>query len=350
MALDRRLSIAPMMDWTDRHCRAFHRTLTRRALLYTEMLTADAVIHGDRQRLLGFSQLEHPLALQLGGADAAKMAEAARIGAGFGYDEINLNIGCPSDRVQAGRFGACLMREPALVAALWCAAQEAAGDVPVTIKSRIGVDDQDPRAALFALVDACAQAGCRTFIVHARKAWLSGLSPKENRDAPPLDYQLVRALKRARPELDIILNGGLRDLDHALAEAASTPAPSVAFGDTSPAGGGGMIALDGVMLGRAAYQNPAVLLEADARVFGASPPARTRAAAVEAHLEYLARELAAGTPLHAMTRHMLGLFNGQPGGRAWRRVLSERGVRAGAGIEVVRAALAEVSEATARAA
>jgi len=205
-----------MMDWTDRHCRAFHRALTRRALLYTEMLTADALIHGDRERLLGFSGIEHPLALQLGGSDPAKIAEAARIAADFGYDEINLNIGCPSDRVQAGRFGACLMREPELVTALWAAAQNAAPDVPVTIKCRIGVDEQAPREALFALVDRAAAEGCRTFIVHARKAWLSGLSPRENRDVPPLDYDLVRALKRERPKLEIILNGGLRDLDHAI--------------------------------------------------------------------------------------------------------------------------------------
>jgi tRNA-dihydrouridine synthase A len=327
-----------MMDWTDRHCRAFHRALTRRALLYTEMLTADAVIHGNRDRLLGFDPVEHPVALQLGGSDVAKLGEAARIGAAFGYDEINLNIGCPSDRVQAGRFGACLMREPELVAALWSAAQAAAPQIPVTIKSRIGVDDQAPRDALFALVDACAHAGCRTFIVHARKAWLEGLSPKQNRDVPPLDYDLVRALKRERPGLEIILNGGLRDLDHALAEMGR--APDGALGP----------ALDGVMLGRAAYHNPAILLEADARVFDAPPPARSRVEAVEAHLAYVAYKLEEGVPLHAMTRHMLGLFNAQPGGRRWRRVLSERATRPGAGIDVVRDALAEIARAPARAA
>lgn len=311
-----------MMDWTDRHCRAFHRALTHRALLYTEMVTADAVIHGDQARLLGFSEIEPPLALQLGGSNPDKTAKAARIGAAFGYDEINLNIGCPSDRVQAGRFGACLMREPDLVASLWSAAQDAAPAIPVTIKCRIGVDDQEPREALFALVDACAQAGCRSFIVHARKAWLEGLSPKENRDVPPLDYDLVRALKRARPQLEIILNGGLRDLDHALAEGEG---------------------VDGVMLGRAAYQNPALLLEVDARAFGVQGPARDRQDAVEAHLPYIEARLREGVSLHAMTRHMLGLFNGVPGGRRWRRVLSERGVRAGAGVEVVRAALAEIA-------
>ncbi len=313
-----------MMDWTDRHCRAFHRELTRGALLYTEMLTADAIIHGDRERLLGFSKEEHPVALQLGGSDPEKMGAAARIGAAFGYDEINLNIGCPSDRVQSGRFGACLMREPDLVARLWRATQEAAPDVPVTIKSRIGVDDQTPREALFALVDACAKEGCTSFTVHARKAWLSGLSPKENRDVPPLDYDLVRELKRERPHLEIILNGGLHDLDHALAESAG---------------------LDGAMLGRAAYQNPAVLLDVDARVFGRLSPHQTREAAVEAYIPYIERNLAAGVALHAMTRHMLGLFASRPGGRLWRRVLSEHGVRAGAGVEVVREALAQVSQA-----
>jgi tRNA-dihydrouridine synthase A len=318
-----------MMDWTDRHCRAFHRVLTRRALLYTEMLTTDAIIHGDRERLLGHSNMEHPVALQLGGSDPAKMAQAARIGAVFGYDEINLNIGCPSDRVQSGRFGACLMREPDLVAKIWHAAQEAVPDVPVTIKSRIGVDDQEPREALFALVDACAREGCTSFTVHARKAWLSGLSPKENRDVPPLDYDLVRELKRERPELEIILNGGLRDLDHALTE---------------------LDGLDGVMLGRAAYQTPATLLDVDPRVFGAAAPSASREAAVDAHIPYLERQLAAGAPLHAMTRHMLGLFNARPGGRLWRRVLSEQGVKAGAGVDVVRAALAAVTQAHAQAA
>jgi tRNA-dihydrouridine synthase A len=317
------------MDWTDRHCRAFHRTLTRGALLYTEMITLDAIIHGDRARLLGFDPIEHPVALQLGGSDPVKMGEAARIGAAVGYDEINLNIGCPSDRVQAGRFGACLMREPDLVAQLWTAAQAAAPDIPVTIKSRIGVDEQEPREALFALVDAGARAGCRTVIVHARKAWLEGLSPKENREIPPLDYELVRALKRERPQLEIILNGGLTDLDHALHEGAE---------------------LDGVMLGRAAYQNPAVLLDVDARVFNATPPTASRAEAVEAHIPYIARKLKEGAPLHALTRHMLGLFSAQPGGRTWRRILSERAVRPGAGVEVVRDALDAVVRAPARAA
>ncbi len=308
-----------MMDWTDRHCRAFHRRLTVRALLYTEMVTADAVLRGDRERLIGFSEIEHPVALQLGGSDSGKLAQAARISAAFGYDEINLNVGCPSDRVQSGRFGACLMREPDLVAALWGAMQSAAPDIPVTIKCRLGVDDQEPRDALFALVDAAAREGCRTFIVHARKAWLEGLSPKENREIPPLDYDLVRMLKSERPLIEIILNGGLRDLEHARAASEG---------------------VDGVMLGRAAYQTPACLLDVDRRVFDVSPPSQSREAAVESYLPYMERELARGVPLHAMARHMLGLFNGRPGGRRWRRVLSEGAPRKGAGLEVVRAALA----------
>ncbi len=327
--INRRFSVAPMMDWTDRHCRSFHRVLTKRALLYTEMLTADAVIHGDRERLLGFDASEHPVALQLGGSDPAKMAEAARIGAEFGYVEINLNIGCPSDRVQAGRFGACLMREPDLVASLWSAAQEAAPNTPVTIKSRIGVDEQEPRDALYALVDASARAGCRSFVVHARKAWLDGLSPKENRDIPPLDYELVRQLKRDRPELEVILNGGLKDIDHAVTE---------------------MDGLDGAMLGRAAYQTPALLLDVDTRVFNAAAPSLARVEAVEHFIPYIEARLAEGVHLHAITRHMLGLFHAQPGGRLWRRVLSERAVRPGAGVDVVRAALAEVTQAAALAA
>jgi len=312
-----------MMDWTDRHCRAFHRVLTARALLYTEMVTADAVLHGDRARLIGFDAREHPVALQLGGSEPAKLAHAAATGAAEGYDEINLNVGCPSDRVQAGRFGACLMREPALVADLWRAMQDAAPATPVTIKCRIGVDDQDPRDALFGFVDAVAAAGCRTFIVHARKAWLEGLSPKENREIPPLDYALVRELKQARPDLEIILNGGLKDMAHAREEGAG---------------------LDGVMLGRAAYQAPANLLEADTAFFGAPATHASAQAAVAAYLPYIEAQRARGTPLHAMTRHMLGLFNGRPGGRRWRRHLSENATRKGAGPEVVRDALAHVTQ------
>ncbi len=311
-----------MMDWTDRHCRAFHRALTRRALLYTEMVTADAVIHGDRGRLIGYSALEHPVALQLGGAEPDKLAAAARIGADFGYDEINLNVGCPSDRVQSGRFGACLMREPALVADLYAAMQDAAPDIPVTIKCRIGVDEQEPQEALFDLVDRVGARGCATFIVHARKAWLEGLSPKENRELPPLDYALVRKLKLERPALNIILNGGLESLAHARAE---------------------MDGVDGVMLGRAAYKTPFELLRVDSAFFGAPDPVATAADAVVAYLPYIEARLREGSHLHAMTRHMLGLFHGRPGGRLWRRVLSEEGVRAGAGVEVVEKALAQVT-------
>ncbi|MGE0830893.1 MAG: tRNA dihydrouridine(20/20a) synthase DusA [Hyphomonadaceae bacterium] len=318
-----RFCIAPMMDWTDRHCRAFHRVLSRRALLYTEMATADAVAHGDRVRLIGFGGHEHPVALQLGGSEPGKLALAATIGAQMGYDEINLNVGCPSDRVQAGRFGACLMREPRLVASLWQAMQEAAGDIPVTLKCRLGVDEQSLEEGLFELVDKAAAAGCRIFIVHARKAWLQGLSPKENRETPPLDYACVRALKRARPELTIVLNGGLRDLDHAIVE------------------GGG---LDGVMLGRAAYKHPALLLNVDSSMFGEADPCVDVHDAIEKFIPYMEHQMAMGAPLKAMTRHLLGAFNGRPGGRSWRRMLSQ--AAPGAGVEIVSTALAAVSRGT----
>ena len=318
------LSVAPMMDWTDRHCRAFHRTLTRRTRLYTEMVTAPAVLHGDRERLLGFSPAEHPVALQLGGAEPARLAEAARIGVDFGYDEVNLNVGCPSDRVQSGRFGACLMREPELVAECM-AAMIAAVSVPVTLKCRIGVDDQDPEESLFTLVDACAAAGVRHVIVHARKAWLQGLSPKENREVPPLDHPLVYRLKALRPELEVVLNGGVADLDGALEHLAH---------------------VDGVMLGRAAYHDPGLLGEADRRVYGEGGGVDAHEA-VQAHRPYLASQLARGVPLAAMTRHMLGLFAGRPGARSWRRILTTGAVRPGAGLEVLDAALEAV---TARAA
>ncbi|WPZ34823.1 tRNA dihydrouridine(20/20a) synthase DusA [Thalassobaculum sp. OXR-137] len=300
--LDRRFTVAPMMDWTDRHCRVFHRLLTRRAVLYTEMVTADAVRFGDRSRLLGYSAQEHPLALQLGGSEPEAMAEAARIAEDWGYAEVNINVGCPSDRVQSGRFGACLMREPETVGRV-VAAMRAAVSIPVTVKCRIGVDDQDPETALDALVDRVVDAGCTTIIVHARKAWLQGLSPKENRDVPPLDYDRVRRLKAARPELEIHLNGGLGDLDVALAESAG---------------------LDGMMVGRAAYQTPWMLSEVDARVYGEAPQPLDRHAVVDAMAEYADRMRAeAGTPLKSIGRHMLGLFQGLPGARGWRRRLSE---------------------------
>ncbi|WP_309091058.1 tRNA dihydrouridine(20/20a) synthase DusA [Phenylobacterium sp.] len=315
-----RLSVAPMMDWTDRHCRVLHRTLSGRALLYTEMLTTGAVLHGDRDRLLAFNPVEHPVALQLGGSEPSELAEAARIGEAEGYDEINLNVGCPSDRVQSGRFGACLMREPELVAECM-AAMGAAVQVPVTVKCRIGVDDQDPEQSLFTLVDLCAQAGVSTFVVHARKAWLKGLSPKENRDIPPLDYPLVWRLKSERPELTIVINGGIGSLDEAEQHLGR---------------------VDGVMLGRAAYHTPDLLGQVDARVFGEDR--RVSAfEAVEAYRPYIARELASGTHLAAMTRHMLGLFHGVPGARAWRRILTVEGVKAGAGLEVIDQALAAVA-------
>lgn len=314
-----------MMDWTDRHCRVLHRGLTRRALLYTEMLTAEAILRGDRQHLLGFDPIEHPVALQLGGSDPAKLAEAARIGEDFGYDEINLNVGCPSDRVQSGRFGACLMREPHLVADCM-AAMAAVVRVPVTVKCRIGVDDQDPEDSLFTLVDACAAAGVRAFTVHARKAWLQGLSPKENRDIPPLDYGLVRRLKGQRPNLSISLNGGIVSIDAALLHLEWA---------------------DGVMLGRAAYHTPDLLGDVDARIFGEGEGA-TPFDAVDRFRPYLARELSSGTPLVAMTRHMLGLFSGRPGARAWRRALTVEGVRPGAGLEVIDRALEAIQEAAER--
>lgn len=325
------LSVAPMMDWTDRHCRYFHRLLSPNARLYSEMVTSPALIHGDRERLLGFDASEHPLALQLGGSDPAELAEAARIGAQFGYDEINLNVGCPSDRVQNGRFGACLMREPELVGDC-IAAMKARVSVPVTVKCRIGVDDQDPEAALDALVAAVIKAGVDGVTVHARKAWLKGLSPRENRDVPPLDYGRVFRLKAARPGLDVSINGGIAGLDEAV-------------GLLAPRDG---VALDGVMLGRAAYQNPGLLLGVDQAVFGAPPPFDDAGDVLEAYIPYVETWLARGAPLHAMTRHVLGLFQGRPGARAFRRHLSTEGVKRGAGVEVLRAAIQLVRDAAAR--
>jgi len=328
---DYRLSIAPMMDWTDRHCRAFHRTLTTRALLYTEMVTAPAVIHGDRERLLGFDAVEHPVALQLGGADPELLAQAARIGAAMGYDEINLNVGCPSDRVQSGRFGACLMKEPALVAECMAAIRTAV-DIPATVKCRIGVDDQDPALSLFATVDACAAVGVSTFIVHARKAWLSGLSPKENRDVPPLDYGLVRRLKAQRPHLTVCINGGIASLDAAEAHLDASDG----------------VALDGVMLGRVAYHEPALLGQVDRRLFGHRGRDVDPFAAIDRYKPYLAARLDEGWGLHCMTRHMLGLMHGRPGARAFRRILTVEAIRPGAGLEVVDRAVEAVREAEAR--
>jgi tRNA-dihydrouridine synthase A len=303
---DRRFAVAPMMDWTDRNCRAFHRHLSGRALLYTEMVTADAILHGDQERLLGFDPVEHPVALQLGGSEPDKLAIAARIGAAFGYDEINLNVGCPSERVQSGAFGACLMREPELVADCLAAMREAV-DIPVTVKHRLGVDDDDPRERLFSFVHRLAERGTHTFIVHARKAILKGLSPKDNRSVPPLDWDLVAQLKLLRPDIEIILNGGIGDLDAAMAQLPR---------------------FDGVMLGRAAYQTPGLLLEVDSRLFGDAAPVRSEVEAARTFRPWMVARLEAGVPLHAITRHMLGLFAGQPGARSWRRILSEQGPRA----------------------
>ena len=319
---DLRFSIAPMMDWTDRHCRSFHRVLSRRARLYTEMVTTGAVLHGPRERLLGFSPAEHPVAVQLGGSDPADLAAAARIAEEFGYDEVNLNVGCPSDRVQDGRFGACLMREPGLVGDC-VAAMKAAVRVPVTVKCRIGVDDQDTEQALDALAEAVVAAGVDGLVVHARKAWLKGLSPKENRDVPPLDYERVARLKQARPALPVAINGGI----DTLAEAR-------ALLDRG---------LDGIMMGRAAYADPALLIGVDPELFGEPAPVADPFAAVEAFAPYVAEALAQGVRLHAITRHMLGLFNGRPGARAWRRHLATAGTAPEAGLDTLRAAAAMVS-------
>ncbi|MDX7952313.1 tRNA dihydrouridine(20/20a) synthase DusA [Lichenihabitans sp. Uapishka_5] len=318
---DIRFSVAPMMDWTDRHCRVFHRILSRRARLYTEMVTAGAVIHGPRDRLLGFDAVEHPVAMQLGGSVPADLAAAARIAADYGYDEINLNCGCPSDRVKNGSFGACLMRDPALVAE-GIAAMRAAVPLPVTVKCRIGVDDQDPEEALPAMADAVLAAGAAALIVHARKAWLQGLSPKQNRDVPPLDYSIVARLKAERPQALIGINGGLTTVA-ACAEQLTV--------------------LDGAMVGRAAYHDPEMLLGVDPTLFGEPAPVPDGFAAVEAFMPYMAGRLAAGVRLHDMTRHLLGLFPGLPGARLWRRHLATEAPKPGAGLEVVRDALAHVT-------
>jgi tRNA-dihydrouridine synthase A len=311
-----------MMDWTDRHCRVFHRRMTRRARLYTEMLTTGAIIHGDRKRLLGFDACEHPVALQLGGSEPGDLATAATIGEDFGYDEINLNVGCPSDRVKDGRFGACLMAEPALVAK-GVEAMKRAVDIPVTVKCRIGIDDQDPELALDALARGVVAAGADALIVHARKAWLNGLSPKENRDIPPLDYDRVYRLKASMPDAPIIINGGIADL----AEARR----HLGF-------------VDGVMLGRAAYQEPWRLLAADPELFGEAAPHPTMKDVFASIMPYIEDQLAQGTRLHSITRHFVGAFHGVPGARAFRRHLAENGVKPGAGVDVLRDAIALVED------
>ncbi|WP_448953279.1 tRNA dihydrouridine(20/20a) synthase DusA [Labrys neptuniae] len=321
--LERDFSIAPMMDWTDRHCRFFHRILSARALLYTEMVTTGAVIHGDRQRLLGFSGEEHPIAVQLGGSNPKDLAVTARICADFGYDEINLNVGCPSDRVQEGRFGACLMAEPELVGEC-VSAMKAAVDLPVTVKCRIGIDEQDPEAALDRITAAVKAAGVDALIVHARKAWLKGLSPKENRDVPPLDYGRVYRLKDANPELSVSINGGIKTVAQWQDHRAR---------------------LDGVMIGREAYQNPEILLAVDPTLFGVAAPVADGFEAIEAMAPYIEAQLAQGVRLSSITRHMIGLFPGRPGARLYRRHLAMESVKPGAGLDVLFEAAAHVRRA-----
>ena len=318
---DRRLSVAPMMEWTDRHCRVFLRAITKHTLLYTEMVHTGAVLRGDAERHLGHDPVENPVALQLGGCDPADLAAAARIGRDYGYDEINLNIGCPSERVSAGRFGACLMAEPELVADGYSAMAEAV-DIPVTIKSRIGIDDRDSYEELAAFVDTVAARGCRTFIIHARKAWLSGVSPKQNREVPPLRYDLVGRIGRDFPALEIILNGGVNSLDEAE---------------------GHLSTLAGAMIGRAAYHDPWILQDADERFFSGEAGPESRHAVIDDLSPYVEAQCTAGVPLQRITRHLMGLFNGLPGARAWRRHLSENACRDGAGPEVLRTAAALVS-------
>ncbi|MGA8499192.1 MAG: tRNA dihydrouridine(20/20a) synthase DusA [Xanthobacteraceae bacterium] len=322
MKLDRKFSVAPMMEWTDRHCRFFHRLLTRRALLYTEMLTTGAVLHGDRARLLRFDAAEHPLALQLGGSEPQALAACAQIGAELGFDEINLNAGCPSDRVQDGRFGACLMAEPALVGDC-VAAMKAAVSIPVTVKCRIGIDEQDPEAALETFAQNIEQARADALIVHARKAWLKGLSPKENREVPPLDHARVYRLKAAHPKLTVVLNGGVAGVDQALAHLRH---------------------VDGVMMGRAAYQEPWRLIAVDPLVFGEEARFASPKQAAAALAPYVEREIAGGTRLHAITRHLHGLFHAVPGARAYRRHLAGAAASPQAGAEFLAAALALVAD------
>jgi tRNA-dihydrouridine synthase A len=311
-----------MMDWSDRHCRFFHRQMTKRALLYTEMVTAQAIRHGDRERLIGFDPREQPVALQIGGSDPDLLAEAARWGEDYGYCEINLNVGCPSDRVQEGRFGACLMAEPDLVAE-GVAAMRNAVAVPVTVKCRIGIDDQDEDEDLDRFIRKVAATGCSTFIIHARKAWLEGLSPRENREIPPLNYERVYRAKEAHPELTIIINGGIAALAEAQAHLAY---------------------VDGVMLGRAAYHTPWVLADIDRAIFGDEPSRLTRADVVARMKPYIEDQLVKAPGLARITRHMLGLFHGEPGGRAWRRVISENAHRRNVGADLLDVALAAVTE------
>lgn len=317
-----------MLDWSDRHCRYFHRLFSKRALLYTEMVVADAAIHGPRERLMGFDATEHPIALQLGGSDPVKLQEAARIGAGFGYDEINLNVGCPSDRVQSGTFGACLMQTPEVVARCVAAMKEVVS-VPVTVKCRIGVDDQDPEVALDAVADQVLEAGADALWVHARKAWLKGLSPKENRDIPPLDYDRVYRLKQRLDTPFVGINGGISTLEDAVSHLDH---------------------LDGVMLGRAAYHNPALLTDVDHLIYGDDEKPADMAEIIEAMCEYVNRHIADGGRLSHISRHMVGLFTGQPGARRWRQILSTDASKPGANSDVLRQAYATIMEASSEAA
>jgi len=318
--LDRRLSVAPMMDRTDRHNRFFLRQISPSVLLYTEMITTGAILYGDRERFLAFDPSEHPIALQLGGSDASQLAECASIGEEWGYDEINLNVGCPSDRVQNARFGACLMKEPKTVSSC-VRAMSRASRLPITVKTRIGVDEQDSWGDFYNFVDNVSAAGCATFIIHARKAWLKGLSPKQNREIPPLVYETVYELKRRRPELEVIINGGIMTVKETKDQLSL---------------------VDGVMIGRAAYQNPWLLAELEQSVFGGTPP-ESRIRVLNRYIEYMEREIVRGVPFYAMARHALGLFQGQRGARLWRRYISENGPRRGVGCEVVREALENVA-------
>jgi len=320
-----RFSVAPMMDWTDRHCRYFHRLMSREALLYTEMVTAPALVRGGALHLLDYNKEEHPVAVQLGGAEPGELAAATKLCVAQGFDEVNLNVGCPSDRVQSGTFGAVLMKSPGLVADCLRAMQDQAQGVEITVKCRIGVDQQEPREVLPEFLATLSAAGVRRMTIHARKAWLKGLSPKENRDVPPLEYALVHQMKRAFPDMHLTINGGMANLDEARAQLAA--------------------GMDGVMIGRAAYHDPAsVLLEADAVIFGTPPSGQTAHDIARAMLPYIERHLAGGGRLHEVTRHMLGLFTGRTGARAWRRVLSQGAVRKGAGPELVLDALGQVPE------
>lgn len=319
--LNRKFTVAPMLDWTDRHCRFFHRLLTKEAILYTEMVTTGAILYGDPARQLRFNSPEHPVALQLGGSEPQELAQCARIAQDYGYDEINLNVGCPSERVQKGAFGACLMAEPQLIAEC-VSAMQAAVAIPITVKNRIGIDDQEDYTDLHHFIDTVSQAGCQTFIIHARKAWLKGLSPKENREIPPLRYDLVYQIKQAFPALEIIINGGITTLEQCQQHLQH---------------------VDGVMVGREAYHNPWLLAQVDPLLYGTPAPLESRQAALLAMLPYVQAQLDAGVPLGHISRHLLGLFQGMPGARAFRRLISENAHKPDAGVKLLRDALAKIT-------